>query len=429
MALTLATLPPFLEGIDMTCLPQTLRDAIEVTRGLNIRYLWIDALCIVQDDDSDKANEIQQMGEIYKNSTVTIVAARSRAVREGFLHQQFQPFAAVEGQFRQNNKLEKVWLVPETTPELGRDPLSLRGWTFQEQLLSPRLLQYGPKAVTWHCASVTALPIHPRYSIYKYRMPSGYVIEELRARALTNKEGSPRMLSDTSSEDSPWYELMARQWPRLVEQYCGRDLSFATDKLLAISGVAKEVYNTHSDIYLAGLWKSAIIRHLAWRRDDKHDHAGHVTPSDSCDVPTWSWASMSCPILYKPLATCDACFVKTAVQPKLPSSPFGDVKGKSLVLSAKIVKLEKAGFFAEYLSKVTLDKPSDMRNSNNQESNDIWYMLLGALYTYSSTFDKEPTGLILAKSHGTFKRVGLFEGKKEMENFFSKIERTDVEIV
>jgi Heterokaryon incompatibility protein (HET) len=63
--------------------PKTLSDAIKVCREIGMRYIWIDALCIVQDDPKDKAREIGQMGRIYKDATLTIMAASAKTVHEG----------------------------------------------------------------------------------------------------------------------------------------------------------------------------------------------------------------------------------------------------------------------------------------------------------------------------------------------------------
>jgi hypothetical protein len=72
----------------MASLVLNVVDAVEVTRRLGLRYLWVDALCIVQDSDEDKASKIVRMGAIYKNGAVTITAATRRAAREGLLPRQ-----------------------------------------------------------------------------------------------------------------------------------------------------------------------------------------------------------------------------------------------------------------------------------------------------------------------------------------------------
>jgi len=72
-------------GLAISTLPQTIKDAIEVTRWFGLRFLWIDSLCIIQDDIVDKESEIQNMGQIYKHSTITIAASASSTVTHGFL--------------------------------------------------------------------------------------------------------------------------------------------------------------------------------------------------------------------------------------------------------------------------------------------------------------------------------------------------------
>ncbi|ORX90920.1 heterokaryon incompatibility protein-domain-containing protein [Clohesyomyces aquaticus] len=92
VVLTTENLKGMMASIPIVSLPQTVKDAIKVTRGLGIRFLWIDALCIIQKgNDNDKLREIGQMGKLYKNATVTIFAASAMAVSDGFL----QPRTAV----------------------------------------------------------------------------------------------------------------------------------------------------------------------------------------------------------------------------------------------------------------------------------------------------------------------------------------------
>jgi hypothetical protein len=69
----------------MEMLPQTIQDAISVTHRLGIRYLWVDALCIIQDNPIDKSTEINAVGANYKNATLTISAASAASVELGFL--------------------------------------------------------------------------------------------------------------------------------------------------------------------------------------------------------------------------------------------------------------------------------------------------------------------------------------------------------
>lgn len=65
-------------------LPQTLKDAVAVTRSLGLGYLWVDSLCIVQDDETQKARAIGHMGSIYAGAVITITASCSKRVQDGF---------------------------------------------------------------------------------------------------------------------------------------------------------------------------------------------------------------------------------------------------------------------------------------------------------------------------------------------------------
>jgi len=69
---TKANLDEYMNAIPVDKLGLTIQDAIETTRRLGFRYIWVDALCIVQDDAEQTACEIKQMSSIYKNATAVI---------------------------------------------------------------------------------------------------------------------------------------------------------------------------------------------------------------------------------------------------------------------------------------------------------------------------------------------------------------------
>lgn len=128
-------------------MPKTFRDAVFVARFLGVRYLWIDSLCIVQDDRDDWERESAQMSSIYKRAYLTIAALRAGSDSEGFLHprepasarscfaQGVHIYPAVENHCHYDDK----WFGGI----IAREPLSLRGWTLQERYLSRRMLSYG----------------------------------------------------------------------------------------------------------------------------------------------------------------------------------------------------------------------------------------------------------------------------------------------
>lgn len=82
---TLATIDAFTRRLPTSTLPKTIQDAIKVTQKLGLRYLWVDAFCIVQDSPKDLAKEIDAMGTTYNQATITIAAIGAASVEDGFL--------------------------------------------------------------------------------------------------------------------------------------------------------------------------------------------------------------------------------------------------------------------------------------------------------------------------------------------------------
>lgn len=147
-----ASLDILKSGIAIIALPQTIKDAIEITQRLNIRFLWVDALCIIQDCAKDKSVEIQKMGSIYKNATITIVASFASSVMDGFLRNTRKPppepsyyqFPMPDGTSERISISARHFLTPQSF-------LDRRGWTYQERILSPPLLQFSEKELLWSC--------------------------------------------------------------------------------------------------------------------------------------------------------------------------------------------------------------------------------------------------------------------------------------
>jgi hypothetical protein len=135
-------------------LPKPISDAIEVTKKMGIRFLWVDALCILQDNEEDKREQIAITGFIYKNATCTIAAASAEKVSDGFLSNAKVddvlaklPFYLDEG--------EKGFVFLRTEQGEYNDhedgPLFSLGWALQEMLLSQRLLIFDAYQLVLSC--------------------------------------------------------------------------------------------------------------------------------------------------------------------------------------------------------------------------------------------------------------------------------------
>lgn len=331
---TSSTLRSRLQGFLVSSMPLTLRDAVKVTKGLGIRYLWIDALCIVQGGRIDPvaaedwSRESARMQSIYGNAFVTIVAAAA-------------PDAA-SGLVRSGLSLRRRDIAGGVEAEDGghgafggmhKEAISSRAWTLQEWLLSTRLLVFTSSRVYFVC---------DWYQILQHTY---------RAEGL-------RLLKAPSV-------LEKNDWVSLVVTYCGRDLTEPGDKLPALAGLARrysDLMGWPSQDYLAGLWRGTIIRELVWRREGSSGWpfvpTAKVTGRHLERAPSWSWASVDGNVSY--------------IGPS-PGTVAEDVE----VLSCNVKPAVEGDYFGKVLSGVlTLRCPytlASIRGIKDKDEDDEWY--------------------------------------------------------
>ena len=285
----------FQSGLLYSSLPQVFQDAISLTKDLDIRFLWIDALCIIQDSNDDFDQECAQMSDIYSNSSCNFVAIFGQ-----------NPYASL---FRTRNhdtlkigKFQHGWKQLQIAPELWPDfdsivpirclsremlnsEIASRGWILQEILLAPRAVLFGTDQVHWMCRGLQACEIWPGGN------PNTITTE--MSSGLTERYSSFHM------------EDHAEYWSTIVNRYSTLTLSNASDKLPAIAGVAKLFMQRIGDEYFAGHWKSMLPYSLLWHipANVYYDGGwmakyGMLTsacghPSAEYRAPSWSWASIN----------------------------------------------------------------------------------------------------------------------------------------
>ncbi|KAK8013888.1 hypothetical protein PG990_007184 [Apiospora arundinis] len=153
--------------INVSELPLNFRHAVQITRRLHVRYLWIDSLCIIQDSAEDWRSESVKMGAIYQCSFLTISANMGGDSTCGCFNEKSQTrdqlprFEVGGGQLiditTQNAEGEPttVYILKQSTvytpAPLEFTPLSDRGWIYQERILSPRTLHFTPAQLVWEC--------------------------------------------------------------------------------------------------------------------------------------------------------------------------------------------------------------------------------------------------------------------------------------
>lgn len=246
LRLTQDSLEQFEIGIAWHALPEVFQDAIRVTRALDISHLWIDSICIIQDSQSDWEWEAARMGEYYRNAHLTIAASSSANSRQRFLKDRDEAWKPVDFHIQSpmdDGKAYAVRVQPlrAGTLNLITRPLSTRGWTFQENVISKRVVHFTNDYVIWECRGCVESDGRQYYASY----------EPLAG----NFEG---MNTDTDIYSG---------WHRMVEKYSQRHLTYATDKLPALSGIAAVYHDAIRSAYLAGLWRDNLLYDLLWRSE------------------------------------------------------------------------------------------------------------------------------------------------------------------
>ena len=280
---TRANLGEMRETIPDDRLPRTLRQVFDLVRMLEVEYLWIDALCIIQDDAADKAAEISNMGLIYRNSLLQIAAMASHGAASGLLPPVRAPLTTEEkAKHHLIMKACRSLRQSDWDGVLRRDyPLLKRGWPFQERILARRIIHFTQAELVWECKCT--------------RICECGDIEDGTGDGascnLINNFSAAFEACVTAGEKSrlPLAKVVP-MWRECVMSYSKRDLTQEDDRLLAISGIARLLRGPESErLYLAGLWMDAMPFDLLWRCD-----ASSGLDSAKTRRPTWSWWSVGC---------------------------------------------------------------------------------------------------------------------------------------
>lgn len=281
-------------GISASALPKTFRDAVFVTRKLGIQYLWIDALCIIQDSIEDWRQEVATMGKVYKNALCNIAAtgASNSSIgcfwnRNPLLAQpcriQFQWDLPLDGSFYCIDA--SLW-----PKNIGEAPLNRRAWVTQERILSPRVLHFGEQQIFWECHAREACEAFPS-GLPRAPDPLTFIVRTGLKRLQPSVRENVNILSEGSTDlGMDGYEY----WDAILDIYSRSSLTRPEDKLIALSGLAKEISLILNDNYLAGLWKNRFASQLLWSVS-KPNIANNGNPPfrpETYRAPTWSWASV-----------------------------------------------------------------------------------------------------------------------------------------
>jgi len=268
---TSETLVQHKQGILWDIIPKTFQDAITFSRRMGIRYLWIDCLCIIQDDEEDWRKESALMADIYQNAVVTIAASAAAGSSDGLFRQtdkEYLPRKLVCLRDRADH--EGIYVRTPLQQRKSDLPLLLRGWVFQERLLSTRVLHFTQSELMWECMENTTCECtggtdSDWFRSIKFHMYHRALLENLPSRHIANI------------------------WREIVQDYTQMNLTYERDIYPAISGVAKIMSSIVKSRYIAGLWQSNLIEDLLWSTSRPE----RVHRPDTWRAPTFSWASVT----------------------------------------------------------------------------------------------------------------------------------------
>ncbi|KAK8226989.1 heterokaryon incompatibility protein-domain-containing protein [Phyllosticta capitalensis] len=214
--------------ISWESMPQTFRDTVTFTRGLGLKYLWIDSICIIQDEDggNDWRREAGRMFAVYKNAKVAFAALFGENSTTGLRDTQFEQQTRVAAKLRLDQstyslcvrRQHYLWNGAVDIRHTTRVPLLTRAWTYQERMISPRKLFFTEDEILYQCAC-------------------GHKCECGSATKASGRIAKLRKNSPGANQNDD--RKIQESWRVVATQYSGLDLSQPKDRLAALGAMAE----------------------------------------------------------------------------------------------------------------------------------------------------------------------------------------------
>lgn len=289
------------KSISHAKMPLSFRDAIDITRGLGYNYVWIDSLCIIQDNQDDWTIEASRMADVYEGAICTICAtsagdsekgcrvnAGGKTARAAWLSglPSYTDINTANGYVRLFYNAPKEWFeqyynVPLYIHAIDKpapkgNPLNQRAWAFQERELSLRMIHFSEHGLLWECSSLRASNDVP-WAAFTHRVEgTDWSIRTIGLRHLDRE-------NDLRSTE---------EWVQIVRDYTARRLTEEKDKLPAFAGIAARFQLLVPESrYLAGIWSSHLPWALTWQVDHRWNSIPSYYPKHTRS-PSWSWVSV-----------------------------------------------------------------------------------------------------------------------------------------
>ncbi|KAI1739736.1 heterokaryon incompatibility protein-domain-containing protein [Xylaria scruposa] len=285
-----------LRAMPVSSYAPTVRDAAELAKSIGFEWLWVDRICINQNNEAEKSALIPYIKDIFSEAELTIVAASGNGAHcglSGSYNTMRVPEKAAEIPIRETEASNPfvLRLLPTVSSFNALHEKTVwrtRGWTFQEQIFSRRLLYIFPSETIFSCSRGT------------YRESAGTSFDPKPAGTTWGDSGTtmpliaPELWANVNNTPADLGNMMsARQFVRAVEEYTSRNLTFEVDRVAAFAGLVTAATSPNDEIS-----EQALLQHghplqffetaLTWQHEEGFQ--GRHTQG-KCLVPSWSWAS------------------------------------------------------------------------------------------------------------------------------------------
>ena len=250
----------------MHLLPRTIRDTMRLVKLLDIRYLWVDCLCIVQDDAELKHAQIQEMSSVYARAYVTIIAANGSDANHGLRGIRNVTEPRHLSRYVEENLYES--LQPHSSIWYTR------GWTFQEMVFARRKIMFHYQVAVWECQCATWHEATKTTMIPSITNDTGPVFQ-------LNRWGRRKNFS--------WWPDV-RQYIEMVREYNHRELTCPADALHAIAGLMTVWNRSFHGGFICGLPQMFFDEALLWQPCNLlRRRIPRKSSNDRTVLPSWSW--------------------------------------------------------------------------------------------------------------------------------------------
>ncbi|KAJ4366188.1 hypothetical protein N0V83_007823 [Neocucurbitaria cava] len=375
---TLNNLQSHKKNISWSTLPRAFQEAVVFTRALGFRWLWIDSLCLVQDDTQEKLEESLKMDEVFGNAFLTIAATSATDSSSHPLFPQKTPPFKIQatdnkGSLFKINVREQPshysfkapfdegahmneWELPFNTSEEANvhTPLLKRGWPYVERLLSPRVLHFTKSEMILECREGYQCEcgriddkVYDSRTTDCIKQELGRIVAETNNRPSMNghpnaharMDSMTSQLANTTLTNGPQQDLSRTReealqlWSYIITEFTARNVTYDSDRLIAIASIAKALSPTVQSGYIAGQWTFSTLGLLWYPNDSTRCRRPQLTAGHN--VPSWSWASVEgSPIFFDNASAMDlACRASFGPKGKRASA-WSPIMGEPVEITA-----------------------------------------------------------------------------------------------